>query len=80
MEKYNWTTEHDTVKNVIKHTFPGDRITVEVAMNQGMAYTKRDGELFRSWDINTISVNQYLRFLLQTAKEAEMLKPFNQED
>jgi hypothetical protein len=49
-------------------------------MNQGMAYTKRDGELFRSWDINTISVNQYLRFLLQTAKEAEMLKPFNQED
>ncbi|WP_010416168.1 hypothetical protein [Anaerophaga thermohalophila] len=75
-ELINVTVEYDTVKMTARHSF-GANIYALTDINKGTVSITRDGQMVRQ--LHDLTVAEYERILLSTAKDAEMIKRFNNE-
>ena len=70
LDKFNWETEHVTAKNQMIHTFENG-VTVIFNRNFGLVIVDKNGEPINSFEASEMLVDEWLRFLINTAKQAE---------
>lgn len=67
------TVEYDTVNMTARHSF-GENVYAFTDIKSGKVSITRDGHLVRQ--LSNLTVSEYERALLNTAKEVELLKKF----
>lgn len=80
MEKYTWTTTHNTAEGTMSHTFESGRIFVMVDWNTGTIYVQKDGKPLDTYKASDFTPEEYANMLGNLAAEDARLEQFGKID